>query len=190
MALTISNTSFLVRDTIYHLDATSIPINRSPITTSSKLYTETDILAMKCYYDTYLKPLLPALTSLPTSHPTHPLLEIQSKLEETGILLKHPEVKSTIQSLLTEQTSKKSATEVHYNKLTTLFQHITPCLTSTEKPSTIYELLSRSTKSFIRKINLQASIPLSPPSPYKASMTRAYSTFVPNKRETFSFALN
>lgn len=155
ISLTISDTSFLTRTTIYHLDASTIPLLRSPIIASTKNYTNADVLALYTYFLYYVQPKMPTASSHDHSPPST-LLELQKELESTGIMIKHPEVRDTIHSIISERTSKTSTTEVHYNKLINMFELFTPTPSETND---IYELLPRQVKSFIYKLNLKTIIP-------------------------------
>lgn len=192
VSLTVSNTTFLSRSTIYHLDTSTIPSLPSPINAPTSKYTSPYVLALYTYFKTHL---LPQMTYIKQTPPTQTqtqtqtqtvsehktLLELQQALEKTGILLKHPEVKDTISSIMTERTTQTSTTETHYNKILKLFEYFTPNPQSTND---VYELLPRSVKSFIHKINLKAVIPTSivPPPP---NIIRNYSSIAPRTSFTF-----
>lgn len=195
VSLTVSSKHMFQRQTMYHLDESTIELVRPPITLPSSQYTIADIYAMKCYYDDYLKPEAESSTSSnnikhqqkSTQMDTNSLVTLRTTLQQSGLLTKHPELGTSIDIILTTQSAQISETETKYTKITNLFQ----TLTDTKQHNKVYQLLSREIKSFIYKIYLKNSLPLPPQqpmSPYRAS--RNYSTSVPFHTPTLPSTYN
>ncbi len=184
VSLTVSSKHMFHRQTMYHLNPSTIELIRPPITLPSSQYTIADIYAIKCYYDDHLKPEAKSSSTssnikfqqLSTHMDTNSLVTLRTTLQHSGLLTKHPELCTTIDTLLTTQSAQISETETKYAKITKLFQ----TLTDTKQHNKVYQLLPREIKSFIHKIYLKNSLPPPPQQPMSAyHVSRNYSTSVP-----------